>query len=223
MAQVYRIYNKITNQSYIGITNRTFRERYNCRTDWWNKTHNLYLKNSVLHYGSVNFDVEILEEGDTLNLSELEKSYIKKYNSLYPNGFNFRDGGHDNFTMTEASKLKLKKTLAEYYKNNNSGFKNKKLSKESLEKIRETKLKNGSNKAWNKGLKLGRPSEQAVINSADAHKKMVASYDKNFNLVKIYEAVKDCKFDGFIPSQVSKSCKTGKCYKGLYFRHLTTT
>jgi len=64
MGQVYKITNTITNQSYIGITKNTFRIRYNCRDDWWNKNHNQYLHNSVLKYGPTNFTVEILEEHD---------------------------------------------------------------------------------------------------------------------------------------------------------------
>jgi hypothetical protein len=92
--QVYRIFHKQTNKSYIGITKWDFKTRYSgCKWDKW--THNKHLKRAVKKYGLDNFEYEILWSGECgeLELIELEKLYIDQYNSFIPNGFNLTKGG----------------------------------------------------------------------------------------------------------------------------------
>ena len=92
--QVYRIFNKETNKSYIGITKWDFKTRYpGCRWDKW--THSKHLKSAVKKYGIESFEYEILWNGECLEseLIELEKLYINQYNSFIPNGFNLTKSG----------------------------------------------------------------------------------------------------------------------------------
>lgn len=93
--QVYRIYNKINGKCYIGITKMNFFKRYS-NGKWWKTTHSCHLKKAVCKYGLENFDYEILfnnENENIYDLIELEKIYIKQYNSLVPNGYNLTAGG----------------------------------------------------------------------------------------------------------------------------------
>jgi hypothetical protein len=91
--EVYRIYNKINGKSYIGVTKKTFKVRY--LNNWVKHTHNNHLKKSAKRYGEENFDYEILIDGveDFDELMELEKKYIKEFNSFVPNGYNLTYGG----------------------------------------------------------------------------------------------------------------------------------
>lgn len=92
--QVYLISNKITNQHYVGQTMWDFKTRYH-GGPWYKWTTNKYLKSSAAKYGPENFEVKILCEGiytpDELN--RLEDFYMKEFNSLHPNGFNFKEAG----------------------------------------------------------------------------------------------------------------------------------
>lgn len=74
--------------SYIGQT-INIKRRLQCHKS---KTSDCtYLRNAIQKYGWENFDVEILWEGDNFVLGEMEKEYIKKYNTITPNGYNLID------------------------------------------------------------------------------------------------------------------------------------
>lgn len=107
---VYKITNKITNQSYIGQTKnkRGFKGRYYMsgktneerllhylrRMKELGEHYNQHLLNSIEKYGIENFEViDVLDtacDKDELNSKEIY--YIKKYDS-YKNGFNKTPGG----------------------------------------------------------------------------------------------------------------------------------
>lgn len=110
---IYKITNKINNKCYIGQSTRTFNERY-WGGRWWDGT-NWILGKELSKYGVNNFEVELLEfdilKDETLD--EMERFYIKKYNSLYPDGYNFEDGGQ-NYGMkfsAEANKIRSEANL----------------------------------------------------------------------------------------------------------------
>ena len=216
MAQVYMIKNKINNKAYIGITKRNFYIRYNHTNKWWENHHNIILKNSVKKHGSVNFEVIILEETDDLTqLNELEINYIKKFNSLCPNGYNLQTGGNVNFEVTQFTKEKISKSK----KGKPSPHKGKKANPESIQKALETKLKNGI-KAWNKGKKTGPMKKEHIENSAKAHKKQILCFDLSNNLVKQYDGAIDAKKDGFNPAIISRVCKGFlKTHKNHIFKY----
>lgn len=224
MGQVYKITNTITNQSYIGITKHTFRIRYNSRDDWWNKTHNIYLKNSVLCYGIDNFSVTILKETDMENLEELEIAYIKQYNTVYPNGFNMTSGGNYRYTHSDVSILKMRESLKILYETKDAWNKGKTLSKEHIDKVSKTKklkYESGEITPWNKDKKTGRPSESSIRNSALAHKKKIFQCDLLGNIIREFNGLIDTKEYGFNPSVVCLCCKgKAKTHKGFTFRYV---
>ena len=51
--------------------------------------------------------VEILEECDNSKLNELERIYIEKYNTIYPDGYNDNEGGDIGFHHSERTKRKI--------------------------------------------------------------------------------------------------------------------
>jgi group I intron endonuclease len=118
---IYRIVNLLNNKCYIGQTINNFKRRYWGDGKWYKHTSSPYLKNSAKKYGVENFRVELIEENvPTLNeLNRLEEYYIKKYNCIYPNGYNFKPGGsnknHHNITKNKISEALAKDWI---FKNN---------------------------------------------------------------------------------------------------------
>jgi hypothetical protein len=103
--EVYRIFNKTNDKSYIGVTIGSFKIRYNgC---WWKFTHNEFLKRAVKKYGIQNFGVELLNNTakSEKELYILEKRYIKQYNSYIPGGYNLTRGGGNPNPLTRQYKL----------------------------------------------------------------------------------------------------------------------
>jgi len=224
--EVYKITNLVNNKAYIGITRTTFWKRYNCRPDWWNVTLNLGLINGVKKYGSDMFKVEIIDYGiDIWDLNNLEKYYIKLYNTLSPNGYNFTTGGESDYIVSEETKKRASE-IRKGRPGTGKNIKGHKKSKECIDKIRKTKKIKyiaGTLKPWNKGIKTGRPTDLAILNSATAHKKPVKCMDLNGNILKIYSGMVDTKLDGFDPTRVCLCCKypdKHKIYKNLKWAYV---
>ena len=106
MSVIYKITNLINGKIYIGQTigdiNKRFKKhlsQINCK----NVCSALY--SAFSKYGKENFIIESIIDGDYSKeeLNELEIFYIKKFNSLSPNGYNLQSGGN-SFTVAESVK-----------------------------------------------------------------------------------------------------------------------
>lgn len=99
MIGIYKITNIINHKSYIG-------QSINIEKRWYEHKCKAFCKkdvsyNSALHhgfrkYGVENFSFEILEECHSELLDLKEREYIKKENTLSPNGYNILIGGQNN-------------------------------------------------------------------------------------------------------------------------------
>jgi group I intron endonuclease len=138
MGIIYILENKINNKKYIGKTTKTFKERL---------AGHLYAKsligNSLRKYGLENFNkTEIFIFDELLNETEIE--YIKKYNSIFPNGYNLTSGGEGVLNQPEEVKEKMR--LAKLGKHLSEEHKKKIKDKRKLQIITEEhKRKIGEN------------------------------------------------------------------------------
>jgi len=97
---VYLTINKINGKKYIG------QHSTNNLEDHYIGSGRKFLS-EVKKYGKSNFEKTILEYAKTSdNLDSLETLYIKKYETLYPNGYNMTSGGESKKEYSEKS-LKL--------------------------------------------------------------------------------------------------------------------
>ena len=174
---VYLTTNLITGKQYIGS------HETNKLNDGYLGS-GVYFKNSVNKYGKENFEREILERCKKIKSARLlEESYISKYNTLYPNGYNMSNTGgfgehggkHSEETkkkMSESAKGK-KRIFSEEHKRKLSiaakkwhgeiGFTNE--TKEKMSKTRKGVKKSPEsienykkgNALKNKGRKRGAP------------------------------------------------------------------
>lgn len=96
MVIIYQILNKVNKKSYIGQTIRQFSERYKAE-NFEKYTHNNILKQAIKKYGKENFCFYILEDNISTmaDLNKKEIYYIKKFNSITPNGYNIKTGGNN--------------------------------------------------------------------------------------------------------------------------------
>ena len=96
MIGIYKITNKITNHSYIGLsTHIEDRWDYHKNPYNWQRENNKVLYQAIQKYGIDNFEFTILEECSPEELSDKEKYYIDLYDT-YHNGYNMTTGGEDN-------------------------------------------------------------------------------------------------------------------------------
>ena len=155
MGYIYKIINKIDKKIYIGQTIQ------DCEIRWkqhLNKSSNCrYLSAAIKKYGVDNFEFKLICITFDNNLDDMEINYIKKYNSLVPDGYNIRLGGNSGRHNLE-TKQKISDTLKTKFKNGtipsmpqlgkphsetirkkiSDALKGRKVSKESREKGIET-------------------------------------------------------------------------------------
>lgn len=102
---IYCYTNLINNKQYIGQTNNLKRRKQQHIQDSIHMhkgrevAYNQPIHCAIRKYGIDNFKIEVLEIIDTENWSEvnqLESHYIKKLNSLAPNGYNLKAEGEAN-------------------------------------------------------------------------------------------------------------------------------
>jgi group I intron endonuclease len=106
---VYKVTNKINGKVYIGITRHHLEKR---KREHYDKAKyqqsNSIFHNALLKYDKNDFMWEVINKADTFDeLSEMEITYIKKYNS-FNEGYNSTSGGERSFIMSDITKEKLK-------------------------------------------------------------------------------------------------------------------
>jgi group I intron endonuclease len=106
MGIIYLIRNNINNKCYVGQTIRTLEKRWkeHCKVSEGCTA----LNNAIKKYTPEQFTVSILIETDDELLDDLEIDYIKKYNSLFPNGYNIQTGGNKGKRHCEESCEKMR-------------------------------------------------------------------------------------------------------------------
>ena len=113
---IYCIKNTETNLMYIGQSiniEARFRKHKNKLRD--NIHENDYLQRSWNKYKNDCFTFYIIEKCQRKNLNLLEKKYIEKLNTLFPNGYNLKNGG-SVFTHSDESKKRLSIGVVNYFK-----------------------------------------------------------------------------------------------------------
>jgi len=108
---VYQIQNKITGKIYIGYSTKYNSEEELQKSSYFGS--GIYIKNAIRKYGNNNFERKVLVKNifNFKDLEQYENIWIKKKNSIDPNGYNLRDGGLGGQpNPSDATKEKLKKS-----------------------------------------------------------------------------------------------------------------
>mgnify|MGYP002519401990 CR=1 FL=1 len=96
---IYKITNQINNKIYIGLTTCSLEYRWSKHvTESKNINNTKHLYKAMRKYGIESFTIEAIDEtNDFKKLGELERYYIRKFNSTNPEiGYNLTHGGESN-------------------------------------------------------------------------------------------------------------------------------
>ena len=239
---IYCYTNKINNKKYIGQTSKKLIDRHKQHLkeskNKNRKSYNIPFHKAIRKYGIKNFKLEILHFAQSKEeLNYFEIFYIKYYNSYakYELGYNVASGGHNgnpfagkteqemNEIFNDEWRKKISEIMKERLRNkenhpmygkhhsestkekmsqNHKGFEGKHHSEESKKKIGESKI-GDKNHNYNKHGK-------------DHHcSKKVCQYDKEMNLIKIWDSIKDASVKLKIDSSAITKCCKGKKYKSV--------
>jgi group I intron endonuclease len=191
------IKNKINGQLYIGQSIRSnifdrWREHKTCKK---NSLGN-YLYNAYIKYGIENFDYKLICICFDNDCNKFEEEYIKKYNTLYPNGYNLKSGGN-NHKLSEA----IKQLIREKNIGKISPNKGKKISEEQKQKLRQSALFWNSNNKITKSCETKEKISESLKNFHIKNKVKnkrcvkVEKYDLNNNYIKTYNSINEAAID----------------------------
>lgn len=196
MGYVYLITNNITGKQYVGQTiQKDINSRWKQHKCLNSKTIGKYLLDSYKKYGITNFKFQIICICFDSDIDNLEKYYIRKFNTLAPNGYNLTLGGKHRY-LTQESKNNIRNKLTgrigkpcseevkQKIRDSKIGVRNpnygKSMTDEQKRKISEA-MKNQHRPPTDKQLK-------ALRDHGETHKKRVGKYDNDGKLLDVYES-----------------------------------
>lgn len=134
---IYKITNKVNGKIYIGQTVRSMKVRL---MEHKRPSKNSLLAKSMRRYGIENFKVELIDEAYTIEeLNNKEIYYIKKFNCIYPNGYNLCCGGGntEGYKYTSIARSKMSSSRKGKYTGENNHFYGKKHTEETKKKMKD--------------------------------------------------------------------------------------
>jgi group I intron endonuclease len=160
--EIYKIINLTTGKIYVGqavshiLNHKRYRPyghegRFKCHISEafsTKKNQSHYLNNAIRKYGVDDFIVELVEYCELNDADEREIYYINHFNSLFPNGYNLKNGGNV-FTHSEESKRRVSNGVVNYFKDKKyERFKNVKKLDNEIEKYIKPLNRNNSQYGW---------------------------------------------------------------------------
>lgn len=160
--EIYKITNLSNGKIYVGqavshiLNHKRYRPyghegRFRCHiseafSSKKNQSH--YLNNAIRKYGVNDFVVELIECCESEKSDEREIYYIKELNSLYPNGYNLKNGG-SLFTHSDESKKRVSNGVINYFKDKKAErFKDIKNIDDDIEKYIKPLNRNNQQYGW---------------------------------------------------------------------------
>ena len=193
MGVIYLRTNLVNGMQYVGQTVDLAKREKAWKCLKWAYANKL-LTEERNKYGLENFKVEILEECDDSRLDELERIYIEKYNTIYPNGYNDNEGGSLGFHHSENTKRKI----GEAGKGKHYDRKGVPLTAEHKDNI-------------SKALKGRIPIEAIEAHKVNTSKK-VCQYTINNELIAVYDSIRDASRKTNFDFNGIRSCCNGGFY-----------
>lgn len=230
MGYIYIVENKINSKKYIG---QTMQNDINKRWKQHKSSKKIgkILYNAYQKYGMDNFKFKILCVCFDCDLNNYEIEYIKKYNTIHPNGYNLLEGGknikhnehtinilkqklsgpnHPNYGKKFTNERKLEMSISRRGPlNPNYG---KKISHEQKEKIKNTMKSFDEDKREAINQKIRETLKKCIKNS-----KKVFQYDLSGNFIKEYESISEAYNESNISRSSIQRCCDGKYKKTKHF------
>jgi group I intron endonuclease len=240
MGYIYLITNKINGKKYIGQSKcDDINKRWKQHKSYSTRSIGSYLMNAYKKHGIENFIFKIICICFDEDCDIYEKEYIKKYDTIAPNGYNLTPGGHCGIThpdSIEKMRESVKKSWTEERRKEmsirisgeNAPNYGKKTSDEQKEKLRKTSKQYWENmskeeyqricKERKERFKNASPSDKILnfikLGSANKLRKPIGKYDTNGTLLDTFDSISDAsKQTGISLTTISKVCQGKEHYK----------
>ena len=191
--EIYKITNLTTDKIYVGqavshiLNHKKYRPygregRFRCHISEafsTKKNQSHYLNNAIRKYGVEDFVVELIECCEIKDADERETHYIKEFNSLFPNGYNLKNGGNV-FTHSDESKKRVSNGVINYFKDKKSDrFKDVKHIDDDIDKYIKPLNKHNEQYGWYVYIDRNKADFGGVHITLEESKKCAIEFIKN--------------------------------------------
>jgi group I intron endonuclease len=247
MGYIYLVTNKVTNKQYVGQTKcDDIETRWNSHRKMLKDSIGRYLLSAYKKYGIENFKFQIICICFDECCDELEEMYIKKFNTLVPNGYNLKLGGkstkhHEVTKQLIAKRLKERVTdeirhemrektkHSEYFSYLKKYIEEEKKVLSNRQKEYWANLTEDQRKQISEERKSRMTTSQKVVDALEKGrellKKRVGQYDSNNNLISEYNSVTEAaKSINISRSSIYNVCRGKLNYKragGFVWKYIT--
>ena len=227
---IYCYTNKINNKKYIGQIcrkNNNLKSRHNEHiSNSYNSNrkydYNMPFHNAIRKYGIENFEFEVLKICNNLDeCNYWETYYIERFNTLISNneGYNLSNGGSNGSTLAGKTneeisewKNKISKTLTGKMSGENNPFYGKKHTEKTKEKMKKNhaNFKGENNPLYGTHLSEERKQKMSKerMGKNNFYAKKVIQYDKNMNVIEIWDCIKEASdLLNIANSSISACCR----------------
>lgn len=213
MIGIYKMTNRLNGKVYIGSTsNSKVREELHFKNSMIKQRKHLPLYSEMILIGKENFVFEMIEECEVSEIEEKEAYYIAKYNSTI-NGYNTVTTTHP--MHDEKFREQNSKRLTEWNKEMWQDKEYRAMKSKESSKLQKERLKSPKY--------LAEKSAQ-LKQYTDSIKKPVGQYDKQGNLIAVFDGVREAEretgIDNSAIARVARGDKYRKTAKGFVWKYL---
>lgn len=231
---IYIVTNKLNGMQYIGQTRRTIEVR------WKNHLRQLksdvnYFHNSILKYGSDNFTIDILDTISAIDiktltneLNKLEIYYIRKYDTLCPNGYNLTKGGGNNSINCDKPVDQYDKygNFIRSYNSASEAAYATNGSRKGINNCCNRTVDKRNKRTYSSGGYIWRFKGDTYIEDSlkNSLQRPIIQYDLEGNILRHFDSIQSAsRFTGFIPESIINCCKgKAKQCQGYVFLYYDT-
>jgi group I intron endonuclease len=216
--EIYKITNNKNGKIYIGITNQGVTVRWNKHCSDANRNSSFPLHNAIKKYGKDNFQIDIIESvNDVEILKKREVYWIKKFDSYNRNkGYNLTLGGDGTFGRFHSKETK-DKIRQKAINRHPSDITRNKMSQSQKKVCRDySKLAAISNKK-----RWADPNNKIKASINSKNKKPIIQYTKTMIFINEFLSASDAGKSIMKPPQNISRCATGnlKTAYGFIWRY----
>ena len=226
MGYIYLVTNKVNNKQYIGQSIcKDIKTRWKQHRVKDTKSIGNYLLSAYNKYGIDNFTYKIVCICFDEDCNKFEEEYIKKFNTLAPNGYNLQSGGKRIYVKKD--KLKLSEEQLQKMRDRMLGIKlsdktKKKIADASRGKIITQNTRDKISKSMT-GKKRGPMSKETkekclkFLICSEKNKKKVGKYDINNILIESYSSITEASIKNNIQRMtLSNICNNKTAYNSVH-------
>ena len=204
MGYIYLITNKINGKQYVGQSIRDdIKIRWKQHKN--NKSGDTPISKAYNKYGIENFKFQIICICFDNDCNKYEIDYIKKYNTISPNGYNLREGGENSKHHIDTIKL-ISQKVREKWKIIKHPCIGLKYSEEYKKKMSDSVIKALKEKKLN-GFKKSIKCLENLKKGSEKRKRKVAQYSKDNILIKEFDSIAEAEKETNINNRrISEVC-----------------